>query len=138
MEDAANCADTDDGSLVSKTAISSSEKSLNIWEKETIAENASLKLQRLWSKSTIHGSLEKYSLWATSTPSGHKKLMRLKITVKIKGPNQGRQFHCCVRPQCHSSNPEARCKWVDFAVCEDVQISWGVPQQGHESFKLSF
>ena len=64
-------------------------KSLNICEKETIAENASLKLQRLWRKSIIHGSLEKYSLWATSTPSGHKKPMRLrsqlKSNVRIKG-----------------------------------------------------
>ena len=40
--------------------------------------------------------------------SGHKKPMRLKITVKIKGPNQGRQFHCCLRLQFHNSNPEAR------------------------------
>ena len=46
--------------------------------------------------------------------SGHKEPCVLR-TVKIKGPNQGRQFHCCARPQGHSSNPQARCnffKWV--------------------------
>ncbi|KAJ7336061.1 DNA-(apurinic or apyrimidinic site) lyase 2 [Desmophyllum pertusum] len=46
--------------------------------------------------------------------SGHKEPCVLR-TVKAKGPNQGRQFHCCARPQGHSSNPQARCnffKWV--------------------------
>lgn len=46
--------------------------------------------------------------------SGHKEPCVLR-TVKVKGPNQGRQFYCCARPQGHSSNPQARCsffKWV--------------------------
>uniref|UniRef100_UPI003AAEF7AF DNA-(apurinic or apyrimidinic site) endonuclease 2 n=1 Tax=Centroberyx gerrardi TaxID=166262 RepID=UPI003AAEF7AF len=37
-------------------------------------------------------------------------------TVKKEGPNMGRQFFVCARPQGHSSNPEARCNyfaWVD-------------------------
>ncbi|XP_029910966.1 DNA-(apurinic or apyrimidinic site) endonuclease 2 [Myripristis murdjan] len=37
-------------------------------------------------------------------------------TVKKEGPNLGRQFFVCARPQGHTSNPEARCNffaWVD-------------------------
>lgn len=37
-------------------------------------------------------------------------------TVKKDGPNMGRQFFVCARPQGHTSNPEARCnffQWVD-------------------------
>ncbi|XP_029291533.1 DNA-(apurinic or apyrimidinic site) endonuclease 2 [Cottoperca gobio] len=37
-------------------------------------------------------------------------------TVKKEGPNMGKQFFVCARPQGHASNPEARCNffaWVD-------------------------
>lgn len=37
-------------------------------------------------------------------------------TVKKEGPNVGRQFFVCARPQGHASNPQARCHfflWVD-------------------------
>lgn len=37
-------------------------------------------------------------------------------TVKKAGPNLGRQFFVCARPQGHASNPQARCNffaWVD-------------------------
>ncbi|KAM9341904.1 DNA-(apurinic or apyrimidinic site) endonuclease 2 [Pholidichthys leucotaenia] len=37
-------------------------------------------------------------------------------TVKKEGPNFGKQFFVCARPQGHASNPEARCNyfsWVD-------------------------
>ncbi|XP_028309192.1 DNA-(apurinic or apyrimidinic site) endonuclease 2 [Gouania willdenowi] len=37
-------------------------------------------------------------------------------TVKKDGPNMGKQFFVCARPQGHSSNPEARCNyfaWVE-------------------------
>lgn len=37
-------------------------------------------------------------------------------TVKKEGPNMGRQFFVCARPQGHASNPDARCNffaWVD-------------------------
>ncbi|KAK7878460.1 hypothetical protein WMY93_030997 [Mugilogobius chulae] len=37
-------------------------------------------------------------------------------TVKKEGPNVGKQFFVCARPQGHSSNPEARCNffaWVE-------------------------
>ncbi|KAL6119314.1 apex2 [Pungitius sinensis] len=37
-------------------------------------------------------------------------------TVKKEGPNVGKQFFVCARPQGHASNPEARCNyftWVD-------------------------
>ena len=46
--------------------------------------------------------------------SGHKEPCVLR-TVKVKGPNRGKQFYCCARPEGHSSNPQARCnffKWV--------------------------
>ena len=46
--------------------------------------------------------------------SGHKEPCVLR-TVKVKGPNQGKQFYCCAKPQGHSSNPQARCnffKWL--------------------------
>uniref|UniRef100_A0A3Q0RR56 DNA-(apurinic or apyrimidinic site) endonuclease n=1 Tax=Amphilophus citrinellus TaxID=61819 RepID=A0A3Q0RR56_AMPCI len=39
-------------------------------------------------------------------------------TVKKEGPNMGKQFFVCARPQGHASNPEARCNffaWVDRA-----------------------
>ncbi|XP_066499240.1 DNA-(apurinic or apyrimidinic site) lyase 2 [Hoplias malabaricus] len=39
-------------------------------------------------------------------------------TVKKAGPNLGRQFFVCARPQGHASNPDARCNffaWVDKA-----------------------
>ncbi|XP_039460005.1 DNA-(apurinic or apyrimidinic site) lyase 2 isoform X3 [Oreochromis aureus] len=39
-------------------------------------------------------------------------------TVKKEGPNMGKQFFVCARPQGHASNPEARCNffaWVDKA-----------------------
>ncbi|TKS76716.1 DNA-(apurinic or apyrimidinic site) lyase 2 [Collichthys lucidus] len=37
-------------------------------------------------------------------------------TVKKEGPNMGKQFFVCARPQGHTSNPDARCNffaWVD-------------------------
>lgn len=37
-------------------------------------------------------------------------------TVKKEGPNMGKQFFVCARPQGHASNPEARCNffaWID-------------------------
>ena len=46
--------------------------------------------------------------------SGHKEPCVLR-TVKNKGPNHGKKFYCCARPQGHSTNKEARCnyfKWV--------------------------
>jgi AP endonuclease-2 len=46
--------------------------------------------------------------------SGHKEPCVLR-TVKNKGPNHGKKFYCCARPDGHSTNKEARCKhfiWV--------------------------
>ena len=46
--------------------------------------------------------------------SGHNEPCVLR-TVKNKGPNHGKKFYCCARPQGHSTNKEARCnyfKWV--------------------------
>lgn len=40
--------------------------------------------------------------------SGHKEPCVLR-TVKNNGPNHGKRFYCCARPQGHSSNKEARC-----------------------------
>lgn len=45
----------------------------------------------------------------------HKEACVLR-TVKKDGPNMGRQFFVCARPQGHASNPDARCnffQWVD-------------------------
>lgn len=46
---------------------------------------------------------------------GHNEPCVLR-TVKKDGPNKGKQFFVCNRPEGHSSNPEARCDvfiWVD-------------------------
>ena len=44
---------------------------------------------------------------------GHQEPCVLR-TVKIKGPNQGKQFYCCARPQGHVSNLLARCKFFKW------------------------
>ena len=44
---------------------------------------------------------------------GHNEPSVLR-TVKIKGPNKGRQFYCCARPEGRSDNPEARCKFFKW------------------------
>lgn len=38
----------------------------------------------------------------------------VKRTVKKEGPNLGRQFYCCSRPEGHKSNPEARCQFFKW------------------------
>ena len=46
---------------------------------------------------------------------GHNEPCLLR-TVKKDGPNKGKQFFVCNRPEGHSSNPQARCDyfvWVD-------------------------
>lgn len=45
--------------------------------------------------------------------SGHNEPCVLR-TVKNKGPNHGKQFFCCARPQGHSTNKEARCKFFKW------------------------
>ena len=45
--------------------------------------------------------------------TGHNEPCVLR-TVKKKGPNYGRQFHCCARPEGHYSNKEARCKFFKW------------------------
>ncbi|KAM3871828.1 DNA-(apurinic or apyrimidinic site) endonuclease 2 [Diretmus argenteus] len=60
-------------------------------------------------KSVLHGP----------PPPPHCKVHRepcVLRTVKKDGPNMGRQFFVCARPQGHASNPDARCNffaWVD-------------------------
>ncbi|OCT57413.1 hypothetical protein XELAEV_18003547mg [Xenopus laevis] len=53
---------------------------------------------------------------------GHSEPCVLR-TVKKAGPNCGRQFYVCARPEGHSSNPQARCNfflWLTKkAGCED-------------------
>lgn len=44
---------------------------------------------------------------------GHNEPCVLR-TVKKKGPNYGRQFYCCARPEGHTSNKEARCKFFKW------------------------
>lgn len=50
-------------------------------------------------------------------------------TVKKEGPNMGKQFFVCARPQGHASNPEARCNffaWVEkgkwHTHCTDLRL----------------
>ncbi|KAK7101652.1 DNA-(apurinic or apyrimidinic site) endonuclease 2-like [Littorina saxatilis] len=47
---------------------------------------------------------------------GHKEPCVLR-TVKKPGPNKGKQFYVCARPEGHSSNKEARCEhfqWISY------------------------
>lgn len=44
---------------------------------------------------------------------GHEEPCVLR-TVKKKGPNYGRQFFCCARPEGHVTNKEARCKFFKW------------------------
>ncbi|KAM9855700.1 DNA-(apurinic or apyrimidinic site) endonuclease 2 [Aulostomus maculatus] len=63
---------------------------------------------RFW-KSVLHGPPPPPSCKVHSEPC----VLR---TVKKEGPNMGRQFFVCARPQGHASNPEARCNffaWVE-------------------------
>lgn len=60
-------------------------------------------------KSVLHGPPPPPSC------KGHREPCVLR-TVKKEGPNMGRQFFVCARPQGHVSNPDARCnyfEWVD-------------------------
>lgn len=60
-------------------------------------------------KSVLHGPPPPPSC------KGHREPCVLR-TVKKDGPNMGRQFFVCARPQGHISNPDARCnffEWVD-------------------------
>lgn len=48
-------------------------------------------------------------------------------TVKKEGPNMGKQFFVCCRPQGHASNPDARCNF--FAWVEKPQLTTKWPPQ---------
>lgn len=109
------CANANNGSLVSNTNNSSSTKSAKISDPAPVSESISRK--DCSEKRKTDAALWKSILSGPRPPplcSGHKEPCVLR-TVKLKGTNQGKQFHCCARPQGHSSNPEARCsffKWV--------------------------
>lgn len=45
--------------------------------------------------------------------SGHNEPSLLR-TVKKEGPNLGRQFYVCCRPEGHKTNPEARCSFFQW------------------------
>ena len=112
-------AGADNVSSLSNTSVSSSDAALNVSENEPVPENA-LSRKDCAEKRKVDAAIWKSILSGPRPPpfcSGHKEPCVLR-TVKIKGPNQGRQFHCCARPQGHSSNPEARCnffKWVKWS-----------------------
>lgn len=60
-------------------------------------------------KSVLHGPRPPPSCKAHGEPC----VLR---TVKKEGPNMGKQFFVCARPQGHASNPQARCNffaWVE-------------------------
>lgn len=111
-----HCAGADIFSSDANTSVSSSDKPSDICENEPISVNQSSR-KDCAEKRKVDSAIWKSILSGPRPPplcSGHKEPCVLR-TVKIKGPNQGRQFHCCARPQGHSSNPEARCnffKWV--------------------------
>lgn len=111
-----HCAGADIFSSGANTSVSSSHKASDICENEPISVNLSSR-KDCAEKRKVDSAVWKSILSGPRPPplcSGHKEPCVLR-TVKIKGPNQGRQFHCCARPQGHSSNPEARCnffKWV--------------------------
>lgn len=92
---------------------SSSENTSNLSDDKAVSDSSKVCPE----KRKVEVALWKSILTGPRPPplcSGHKEPCVLR-TVKVKGPNQGRQFHCCARPQGHSSNPQARCnffKWV--------------------------
>ncbi|KAM3911320.1 DNA-(apurinic or apyrimidinic site) endonuclease 2 [Leptodactylus fuscus] len=72
---------------------------------------------------TQNGSQKQSNFWKTLLKGpppppnckGHGEPCVLR-TVKKAGPNCGRQFYVCARPEGHSSNPQARCNfflWVN-------------------------
>lgn len=71
--------------------------------------NAKKKESLVFWKSVLHGPPAAPSCKVHGEPC----VLR---TVKKEGPNMGKQFFVCARPQGHASNPEARCNffaWVD-------------------------
>ena len=113
VSDTALGADTSRDSLGLNSDDSSSENTTNLSHNKTVSDSSKVCPE----KRKVEVALWKSILTGPRPPplcSGHKEPCVLR-TVKVKGPNQGRQFHCCARPQGHSSNPQARCnffKWV--------------------------
>ncbi|XP_073496005.1 DNA-(apurinic or apyrimidinic site) endonuclease 2 isoform X2 [Phyllobates terribilis] len=79
---------------------------------------------------TQNGNQQQSAFWKTllkgpptpPTCKGHGEPCVLR-TVKKAGPNSGRQFYVCARPEGHSSNPQARCNfflWVNKKSGSDV------------------
>lgn len=101
-----------------KLILKAGESSLEIQTREEMPCDHSMACKDRPQKQKCKAALWKNILTGPRPPplcSGHKEPCVLR-TVKIKGPNQGKQFYCCAKPQGHSSNPQARCnffKWVD-------------------------
>lgn len=85
-------------------------KTTHLTPQPTVGESAAKKGASLvfW-KSVLHGPPPPPSCKVHGEPC----VLR---TVKKEGPNMGKQFFVCARPQGHASNPDARCSffaWVD-------------------------
>ena len=57
-------------------------------------------------------------------------------TVKKEGPNMGKQFFVCARPQGHASNPDARCNFFAWVDKGKWQVFWMDHQLFNSSVKL--
>ena len=113
VSDTASGAHTSRDSFGLNSDDSSSESTSNLSDDKPVSESSKFCPE----KRKVEVALWKSILTGPRPPplcSGHKEPCVLR-TVKVKGANQGRQFHCFARPQGHSSNPQARCnffKWV--------------------------
>ncbi|XP_073446978.1 DNA-(apurinic or apyrimidinic site) endonuclease 2 isoform X1 [Dendrobates tinctorius] len=85
-------------------------------------QNMKVMAQCALTSGTQNGNQQQSAFWKTllkgppppPTCKGHGESCVLR-TVKKAGPNCGRQFYVCARPEGHSSNPQARCNfflWV--------------------------
>lgn len=94
-------------------------------DKEEITQVSEIQTEKIESKNSSSGMKGQSSALAwkqllkgpPTAPlcKGHNEQCVLR-TVKKDGPNKGKQFFVCNRPEGHSSNPNARCDffvWVD-------------------------
>lgn len=101
---------TDSTQKKSPSDVQKETKNLNRQDKETTpVENCKKAPCSSFWKEVLHGPPQPPLCKSHNEPC----VLR---TVKKAGPNLGRQFFVCARPQGHASNPQARCNffaWVD-------------------------
>ncbi|XP_069842413.1 DNA-(apurinic or apyrimidinic site) endonuclease 2 isoform X2 [Dendropsophus ebraccatus] len=111
--------------VVSKSSVS--ERQNNSSDPVSQAKNMKAATQQDCSpaptSTTLNGNQQQSAFWKSLLKGpppppnckGHGEPCVLR-TVKKAGPNCGRQFYVCARPEGHSSNPQARCNfflWVN-------------------------